>query len=107
MKAIILPDDDLQRLEKRFGSTVRYMGSWNSDGIFGYCSVPLACLEKAAEALNDPPVSESLQQLKQTTDPTLPFIEMLQSFGVTLIEKIVAARQEPFPTAHPTCSQGF
>ena len=107
MNAIVVPDEDLKRLEKRFGPAVRYMGPWNSDGIFGYCSVPLAAVEKAADTLNDPPVSESLQQLKQTPDPTLPFIEMLQNFGFTLIERIVAAEQEHFLMGHPACYEGL
>src|SRR6185436_11648509 len=97
MNAIIVGDDDLKRLEGRFGPAVRQMGPWNSDGIFGYCSVSIAAVEQAAEALNDPAVSESLQQLKQASDVTPPFIEMLQNFGPSLIQKIVATQQERFP----------
>jgi hypothetical protein len=35
MDAIVLTDDELQRLETRFGPVVRQMGPWNSDGVFG------------------------------------------------------------------------
>ena len=46
MEAIVLTDDDLKRLETRFGPIVRKMGPWNSDGIFGYESVPLVAVER-------------------------------------------------------------
>jgi hypothetical protein len=32
MEAIFLTDDELKRLETRFGPVVRQMGPWNSDG---------------------------------------------------------------------------
>jgi hypothetical protein len=54
MKAIVLPDDVLRHLEKRFGPEVRQMGSWNSDGTFGYSSVSMVAVEKAAKALENP-----------------------------------------------------
>ena len=31
MEEIVVTEDDLRRLETRFGSAVRLMGSWNSD----------------------------------------------------------------------------
>ena len=49
MKTIDIPDDDLKRLERRFGPDVRHMGAWNSDGVFGYSSVSLGAVEAAAE----------------------------------------------------------
>ena len=48
MKIIDIPDDDLKRLERRFGPDVRHMGPWNSDGVFGYASVSLGVVESAA-----------------------------------------------------------
>jgi hypothetical protein len=42
MEAIVLTDDELKRLETPFGPVVRHMGPWNSDGVFGYASVPIA-----------------------------------------------------------------
>src|ERR1035441_968201 len=50
MEAIVLGDDDLRRLETRFGPVVRQMGPWNSDGVFGYCSVPISAVEEAIES---------------------------------------------------------
>jgi hypothetical protein len=52
-KVVILPDDELRQLERRFGPGVRHMGSWYSDGTFAYTSVPLIAVEQAAEALED------------------------------------------------------
>ena len=46
MNEIILTDDDLKRLEKRFGPAVRHMGSWNSDGTFSYLAVPITTVQK-------------------------------------------------------------
>ena len=51
MKAIVIPEDDLKRIERRFGPDVRRMGPWNSDGVFGYTSISLGTIESAAEAL--------------------------------------------------------
>jgi len=93
---IVLTDDDLRCLEKRFGPGVRQMGPWNSDGIFGYCSVPIAAVEKAACSLNDSVLLESIQELTATQDRTPRFMEMLQQSGVALIEQIVVAYQEQF-----------
>jgi hypothetical protein len=101
---IVLTDDDLRHLEERFGPGVRHMGSWNSDGIFGYCSVPIAAVEKAAESLNDPALTDSLQTLKAVPNRATRFIEILQESGAALIEQTVAAYQERFSDAH--CSTG-
>ena len=96
MSEIVLTDDDLRCLEKRFGPGVRQMGPWNSDGIFGYCSVPIAAVEKAACSLNDSVLLESIQELTATQERTPRFMEMLQQFGAALIEQIVAAYQQRF-----------
>jgi hypothetical protein len=42
MKEILVADDELKRLERRFGPGVRRMGPWSSDGTFGYASVSIA-----------------------------------------------------------------
>ncbi|MGA3044960.1 MAG: hypothetical protein ABSF54_29640 [Bryobacteraceae bacterium] len=72
MEAIVLTDDELQRLETRFGLVVRQMGTWNSDGVFGYASVPIVAVEKAAE------------------------------IGPALVERITAAYRELSPWPPPT-----
>lgn len=94
MKAIVIPDDDLKLLEKRFGPGVRRMGSWNSDGVFSYSSVPIAAVERAAESLDDPTIAEAFLRLKETPERTRPFIELLQSFGPALVDKIVVAYRQ-------------
>jgi Mn-containing catalase len=91
---IIVPDDDLKQLEKLFGPGVRRMGSWNSDGIFSYASVPIVAVEQAAESLNDPMVAKAVFRLKQAPERTKLFIELIQSFGPVLIEQIVAAYRQ-------------
>jgi len=91
---IIVPDDDLNRLEKRFGPGVRRMGPWNSDGIFGYSCVPIIAVERAAEALENPDLAVALSRLKHTTEQAKPFIELLETFGPALIERIVAVYGE-------------
>jgi hypothetical protein len=94
MKAIVLPDDVLKHLEKRFGPAVRQMGSWNSDGTFGYSSVPVVAVEKAAKVLEDPDLMLAIFRLDRTPEQTKPFIELLETFGPVLIERIVAAYRE-------------
>ena len=59
MEAIFLTDDELKRLETRLGPFVRQMGPWNSDGIFGYASVSIMAVEKAAETLANPKATDS------------------------------------------------
>ena len=88
---IIVPDDDLKRLERRFGPGVRQMGSWNSDGVFSYSSIPIVAVEEAAESMNNPMMAEAVIRLKQASERTKPFIELLQSSGPAFIEKIAAA----------------
>ena len=94
MKAIVLPDDVLKLLEKRFGPAVRRMGSWNSDGTFGYESVSIVAVKKAAEALENPDLMRALFHLDGTMDQTTPFLELLETFGPDLIEKIAVAYSE-------------
>ena len=81
----------MKRLERRFGPGVRQMGSWNSDGVFSYSSIPIVAVEEAAESMNDPVMAEAVIRLKQAPERTKPFIELLQSSGPAFIERIAAA----------------
>ncbi|SPE38899.1 hypothetical protein SBA3_30014 [Candidatus Sulfopaludibacter sp. SbA3] len=93
MEAIVLTDEELQRLEIRFGPVVRHMGPWNSDGVFGYASVPVAAVEKAAEMLDDPNLRVALPRLR-TPERTETFIELLDGFGAVLVDRIVGAYRQ-------------
>lgn len=93
MDAIVVTDDELKRLEKRFGPGVRRMGPWNSDGNFGYSNVPIVVVEKAAESLENPGLTIALSRLKNTSARTKTFIELLEMFGPVLVQRIVAAYQ--------------
>ena len=84
----------MKRLEKRFGPDVRQMGSWNSDGVFSYSSVPIVAVEEAAEFMNDPMVAAAVIRLKQAPERTKPFLELVHSAGPALIEKVAAAYRE-------------
>ena len=97
MEEIVVAEDDLRRLEKRFGSAVRLMGSWNSDGTFGYASVPLSAVRKAAENLVNPDVIATLSRPKHMPERTTAFLELLNTFGSPLIAAIVAAYRECSP----------
>ena len=97
MKEVVVTEDDLRRLEKRFGSAVRRMGSWNSDGTFAYTSVPLSAVERAAEDLGNPDVILALSRPKDMLERTAAFIELLHTFGSPLIAAIVAAPRECSP----------
>ena len=103
MEAIVLTDDELQRLERRFGPVVRQMGPWNSDGVFGYASVPIVAVEKAAETLENPNLLVALPRLR-ATEQTTTFIELLEDCGPVLVERIVAAYREFQLWPHPSVS---
>ena len=94
MEAIVLTDDELKVIERRFGPEVRQMGPWNSDGTFGYSSISVIVVEKAAEALEDPDLITALSCLTQTPEGTRRFIELLETYGPVLITRIVAAYRE-------------
>jgi hypothetical protein len=94
MKAIVLTDDELRVIEKRFGPEVRQMGPWSSDGTFGYSSVSVIAVERAAEGLEDPNLTIALSCLTETPDGSRRFIELLETYGPVLIGRIVAAYRE-------------
>jgi len=91
VKIIDIPDDDLKRLERRFGPDVRHMGPWNSDGVFGYASVSLGVVESAAEAVGLPGLSEAVSRLQEAREPAAAFLELVDAFGPELISRIKAA----------------
>ena len=97
MEEIVVTEDDLRRLERRFGPAVRLMGAWNSDGTFGYASVPLSAVRRAAEDLAHPDVIPALSRLQQMPERTTMFLELLYTFGFPLIAAIVAAYRESSP----------
>jgi hypothetical protein len=103
MEAIDLTDDELKRLETRFGPAVRQMGPWNSDGVFGYASVPIVAVELAAETLANPSLLTALPRLR-TPERTKTFIELLEDFGSVLVERIVDAYREFSVWPHPSVS---
>jgi hypothetical protein len=91
MKSIVIPEDDLQRLERRFGPDVRRMGPWNSDGVFGYTSISLGAVETAAEASGRPGLPEAVSRLKEAREPAAAFMDLVETFGPDLVVKIKAA----------------
>ncbi len=70
------------------------MGTWHSDGVFGFCAVPVSLLEKAAKTIEDPTLAGAVQSLKRRDDRTQPFIEMMRVYGPALVQKIAASYRE-------------
>ena len=97
MEEIVITEDDLRRLERQFGPGVRLMGSWNSDGTFGYTSVPVAAVRKAVEDLATARPIMDLPTLKHITERNGAFLELLNTIGPPLIAAIVAAYRESAP----------
>ena len=91
---IVLPEDELKHLEKTLGPHVRQMGTWSSDGVFGFCAVPIAVVEKAAEAVGHPSLAAAVERLKMSDNRTQPFIEIVHAFGPTLVKEIAATYRE-------------
>jgi hypothetical protein len=101
MEAIVLTDDQLKHLGTRFGPVVRHMGPWNSDGIFGYASVSIMAVEKAAETLANPNLLTALPRLR-TSEGTKTFVELLEDFGPALVERIVDEHRRFSLWPHPS-----
>jgi hypothetical protein len=91
MKTIVIPEDDLKRIESRYGPDVRRMGPWNSDGVFGYTSISLGAVESAAADIEKPGLPEAVSRLKEAHEPVAAFVELVEAFGPDLIMKIKAA----------------
>jgi len=105
MTTIVIPEDELQRLERRFGPDVRRMGPWNSDGVFGYSSVSLGAVERAAEAVGRPGLPEAVSRLKEAREPVAAFLDLVETFGPDLVVRIKAAYSAASPappTGRPT-----
>jgi hypothetical protein len=104
MRTIVVPEDELQRLERRFGPDVRRMGPWNSDGVFGYASISLGAVESAAEAAGRPGLPEAVSRLKDAREPVAAFVDLVETFGPDLVVRIKAAYSQPrrrLPSAGP------
>ena len=94
---IIVSYDELKLIETHYGAAVWQMGPWNSDGVFGYVTVPAATVEKAAAALSNPSIVGALARLKQSPRQTALFMELLRAYP-KLVEAIAAAhREDAFP----------
>lgn len=91
---IVLPDDDLKRLERCLGPDVWEMGTWNSDGVFGFCTVPVIVVQKAAEAVGHPELPGAVDRLKKSENRTQPFIDLVQAFGPPFVHQIAASYRE-------------
>ncbi len=96
MKTIILPDEQVTGLEKMFGEKVRLMGAWNSDGVYGYLSIPIICIHRAAKALNIPHLMDHVLQVNQEAENGKPelFCKLLDQYGSILIEQITIAYRD-------------
>jgi hypothetical protein len=88
---IVIPEDELRHLEKRFGPDVREMGTWNTDGSFGFCAVPIWAVENAVATVGSPNLAEALERLKNADERTEPFVEIVQRFGPALVKEIAAS----------------
>jgi hypothetical protein len=97
---IVLSDEKLRVLERRFGPDVRQMGSWNTDGSFGFCAVPVAVLEEAAQAVGSPTLTEAIKSANSSEDRAMRLIEFLEAFGSKLVEAIVASYHEHVARAY-------
>lgn len=94
---IIVSYDELKRIEACCGAAVWQMGSWNSDGVFGYTVVLDSAVERAAEGLCNPSVVGALARLKQSPQQSVLFMEVLRAYP-KLAERIAAAyREDAFP----------
>ena len=95
MRGVVLTDDELKVLEKRFGPDVRTMGAWNSDGTFGFCWISVTVVEQAADSIGDPRLTTAVSRLKDSAWDNGLFVGLLETFGRPLIERIIAVyRQE-------------
>ncbi len=97
---IVLPEDELRDLEKHFGPEVRHMGTWNTDGSFGFCAVPIWAVERAAEAVGLPSLAGALERLKSTDNRTQPFIEIVHRFGPLLVQEIASTYRKKVAHAY-------
>jgi hypothetical protein len=90
VEAVVITDDELRFLETRFGPCVRQMGSWCTDGTFGYSSVATLAVARAVGSLENPSLGMEVSKLEGLNARAAPFIELLETFGPALVERIVA-----------------
>jgi hypothetical protein len=91
MRTIVIPEDDLKRIERRYGPDVRLLGPWSSDGVFGYASVSLGAVESAAAGLGQAGLLEAVSRLKEAREPVAAFFDLVEAGGPDLIARIKAA----------------
>jgi hypothetical protein len=91
MNEIVIPEDDMRRLEKQFGPLVRQIGAWNSDGVFSYTTIPVVVLEQAAETLGDATLSISVAHLTESVMYTRNFVQLVENFGPILIDTLAVS----------------
>ncbi len=96
-----MPDDELRRFEKRFGARVQLMGAWNSDGVYGYITIPIAAVQRAAEALKETSISSASAHLCRCPESARTELlwELIDRHGSSLIEKIIDFHRESLPAA--------
>jgi hypothetical protein len=87
--------DEIERLEKRFGSRVRQVGHWNKT-TDGSIEVPMSNIAEAVRTLDDKQLTEALQQLRKPEQ----FSDMLSSSSAAaqLIEALAQLYLKQFET---------
>jgi hypothetical protein len=72
------------------------MGSWMPDGTFGYASVLVVTVEKAAALLNDPALMEALSRIRNSPEweQARLLIDLLNGFGDVLVDSICSIYQQ-------------
>src|SRR5690349_21467915 len=96
---IILPDEELTQLERSCGADVRLMGPWNSDGVFGFSTVSMSVVEKAAAATCDPVLAGVIHDLKLSPERTKAFVEIVKTLGPAFVQRVVTTYREAPSTA--------
>lgn len=84
---LILSTDALNRLERRFGSKVRQIGTWYSDGIFAYTSIPMSAVKKTADTFSGPAALDTASQ--STSDGAELLSGMLDLCGPEFLDTLI------------------
>jgi hypothetical protein len=100
-QTVVLPAEEVERLAKLFGPSVRSMGLWNKSGD-GSVEIPMNNVTEAARALDNGSLGQALAELKSTgdfagmMDHTLAgrFIEKLASLYLRQFQERVERFQE-------------
>lgn len=91
MLEVVIPEDDMRRLETRVGPCVRRIGAANSDGVFSYTTIPVLVLEHAAQTFGDATLTGSVAHLKASVSQTQACLKLLEDFGPTLIQTLAVS----------------